>query len=81
MANAYHSRLTELENEKTHKYQKDKLKRKSAGQKVAQKSGIITINDVRFKIQRKRLDAVAKAEAQIRCHGSNSAQSLTKHAD
>ena len=66
MANAYHSRLTEFENEKAHKYQRDKLKRKSAGQKVAQKGGIITINDVRFKIQGKELDAVAKAEAQIR---------------
>ena len=55
-----------IENEKTHEYQKNKLKRKSAGQKIIEKNGIITINDVKFKIQEKKFDAVAKAETQIR---------------
>ena len=66
VANAYHSRLTELENKSAHSYQKEREKRKAVGQKVIHKGGIITINDVRAKVQRKEVDAVAKAERQIR---------------
>ena len=61
-AMAYYAELTQDENRRTRDYQKIKRARKEAGSKVAQKGGLITVGNLRAKVQAQEHDAVLKAK-------------------
>ena len=62
---AYHAQLTESENRKAKSHAQEKAARKASGSKQAQKGGVISISDIRARVQKKELSKTEKARADI----------------